>query len=391
MSDAEYTVSVAADEADLKALRHEWDELLERSSENRPFSTWTWASCWWDHHRAGKRLFIVTLRDGEGRLTGLAPFYREWLVPGVPVRRLRLMGAGNSDYLDLILTRGKEEDLAKALVAFLAAHGRAWQLLTLEEVPGDSPALAAFRSAAAAAGWPSVLLPQEVCPYLELPGTWEELRATLGKKTRKHLDYYRRRIEKESQFEIRLVEDPAALPAAMAEMFRLHQRRWQRRGMPGSFALPSVRRFHLDVARRFLDEGRLRLYLAYANGECVASQYSFRTSAGTFYYSGGFDPAWSWAGVGSLVVAHSIQRAIAEGLRLFDFLRGAEDYKYRWTSAERRNHQFSAVRPGSGARPLLKLLDLQNRAERSKKGRIEAQDGHLAAMGGTCIAQTYRL
>ncbi|MHB8756584.1 MAG: GNAT family N-acetyltransferase, partial [Bacillota bacterium] len=264
MSDAEYTASVVADEPGLRALRHEWDELLEGSAENRPFSTWTWASCWWDHHRAGKRLYIVTLRDGEGRLAGLAPFYCEWLLPGLPVRRLRLMGAGNSDYLDLIFTRGQEGALAKGLIGYLAAHGRAWQLLTLEEVPGDSPALAAIRRVAESAAWPSVLSPQEVCPYLELPGTWEELRSTLGKKTRKHLDYYRRRLEKESQFEIRLVEDPADLPGAMDEMFRLHQRRWRRRGMPGSFALASVRRFHLDVARRFLGEGRLRLYLAYA-------------------------------------------------------------------------------------------------------------------------------
>ena len=361
--------SVVSDDRGFAALQAEWDELFERSAANRPFSTWTWASCWWEHHRRGKRLLVVTIRDGADRLVGLAPFYCEWLAFGVPLPRLRLLGAGNSDYLDLIFERGREDELAETLVRYLSDHPATWRFLTLEEVPGDSPALAAFRRAAEAAGWTSVLLPQEVCPYRQLPGSWEELRQSLGKRTRKHLDYYRRRLEKENGFAIKLIEDPADLPAAMAEFFRLHQRRWWKRGLPGSFALASVRRFHLAVARRFLVEGRLRLYLAYAEGRCVAAQYSFRTSGGTFYYSGGFDPAWSWAGVGSLVVAHSIREAIAEGSPVFDFLRGAEDYKYRWTTTERRNYQFSAARPGFAVQPVLKLFDLQNRAVQAIKER----------------------
>ncbi len=66
-----YTVAAVTDERSFAALRGEWDDLLERSSENRPFSTWTWVTCWWEHHRRGKRLFILTIRDGKGRLAGL--------------------------------------------------------------------------------------------------------------------------------------------------------------------------------------------------------------------------------------------------------------------------------------------------------------------------------
>ncbi|HEY3314161.1 MAG TPA: GNAT family N-acetyltransferase [Bacillota bacterium] len=366
-----YEIGAVTEEVGLAAIRDEWESLLEGSRSNRPFSTWTWAATWWRHHRRGKALYLITLRRPGGELAGLAPFFRQWLLPGLPllpVRRLRLMGAGNSDYLDLIFARGEEEALARDLTSFLGSHPT-WELMTVEECPGDSPALAAIRQAADEAGWGSAYLPQEVCPYRPLPSTWDEFQQDLGKKTRKHLDYYRRRLERESNFEIRLVDSGAHVDQAMDDFFSLHKQRWWGKGMPGSFALPSVRRFHRDVARRFLDEGRLRLYLAYADDRCVASQYCFRTADGTFYYSGGFDPKWSWAGVGNLVLAHSIRQAIDEGSPAFDFLRGAEDYKYRWTSVDRRNYQFSAVRPGFPAQPLLGLLDLQNRAGQAIKER----------------------
>jgi CelD/BcsL family acetyltransferase involved in cellulose biosynthesis len=47
-------------------------------------------------------------------------------------------------------------------------------------------------------------------------------------------------------------------------------------------------------------------------------------------YIGGFDPRWSALSPGTLLLGHAIEQATAEGAAAFDFLRGAEAYKYRW-------------------------------------------------------------
>ena len=47
-----------------------------------------------------------------------------------------------------------------------------------------------------------------------------------------------------------------------------------------------------------------------------------------YLYNSGYDPAYSWLSVGLLLKAFCIKEAIALGKRRFDFLRGAEPYKY---------------------------------------------------------------
>jgi CelD/BcsL family acetyltransferase involved in cellulose biosynthesis len=51
-------------------------------------------------------------------------------------------------------------------------------------------------------------------------------------------------------------------------------------------------------------------------------------------YIGGFDPQFSSLSPGSLLIGHAIEQAEAEGAAHFDFLRGAEAYKYRWGAVD---------------------------------------------------------
>ena|SRR5438105_11909593 len=52
-------------------------------------------------------------------------------------------------------------------------------------------------------------------------------------------------------------------------------------------------------------------------------------------YLSGFDPALARFSLGTLLVGHAIEEAVREGAEEFDFLRGQEDYKYRWGAKDR--------------------------------------------------------
>lgn len=49
-----------------------------------------------------------------------------------------------------------------------------------------------------------------------------------------------------------------------------------------------------------------------------------------YYYIGGFDPDAARFSPGSLIIWLALQYAEQDGCRFFNFLRGAEPYKYRW-------------------------------------------------------------
>ena len=53
------------------------------------------------------------------------------------------------------------------------------------------------------------------------------------------------------------------------------------------------------------------------------------------YYQAGFNPEFSQYALGNQLILHAINDAIDLKCTEFDFMRGDEAYKYKWTSAER--------------------------------------------------------
>src|SRR2546428_11730535 len=104
-------------------LRAEWNELLEASPSKSLFLTWEWLFTWWKHLADGRRLSILVVH-AAGELVAIAPL--TWrprrLGHLLSVRSLEFLGTGSvgSDYLDLIVRRGRAAEAVRALAAYLA-------------------------------------------------------------------------------------------------------------------------------------------------------------------------------------------------------------------------------------------------------------------------------
>lgn len=330
-------IGEVTDAAGLTALRGEWQSLAERAPQATLFQTWEWQSSWWQHCGVG-RLWILTAREG-GALVGLAPLYRAPYY-GLPLRRVAFLGTGASDYLDFLALPGQADACRDAFLAHLAAHRGRWDLVDLQQLPPGAP----LAQAGSPKGLRARLLVQEVCPYVPLPGGAEAFAASLGKKLRSNIGYYRRLLAREFKVSWETVGN-GELHEAMEELFSLHQRRWRGRGLPGAFARSRVRRFHQAAARACLERGWLRLHRLRLDGRTRAALYCFQYHNRGYYYLGGFEPSFSRYSLGTVLTAHAIEDAIAGGAREFDFLRGDEPYKYAWKPMERRNFRLLLWKP----------------------------------------------
>jgi CelD/BcsL family acetyltransferase involved in cellulose biosynthesis len=131
---------------------------------------------------------------------------------------------------------------------------------------------------------------------------------------------------------------------ALSSLFALHAARWERRGLPGVLADDEVQSFHRDVARRMLGAGALRMYTMRIADRDVAVFYGFAHGETVYYYLGGYDPDLERLSIGTLIVAHAVDEAVRDGAKQFDFLRGAEEYKYAWGAKDRVNRHKQWVR-----------------------------------------------
>jgi CelD/BcsL family acetyltransferase involved in cellulose biosynthesis len=340
----------------LTALRETWCALQARCPRATPYQTWEWNEAWWRHFGSRKRarlLLFYADHSSEGdhsrnrnEPVGIAPLYTSWHL-GTPVRRLAWMGTGVADYLEPLACPQHEAQVTLALLQHLESALRGWDIADLQQLRPDAPLL---QNARANPRHAQSILPMEPCPYLVLPPTWEQFTARLGKKLRSNLGYSERLLHKTfADFHLSSA-DADTREAGMTALFELHQRRWNARWLPGVLGSRRVQAFHREVAARFLERGWLRLHLLHADGDCRAALYCFAHQGRTSYYLGGFAPDYARFSLGTLLTGRAIRQAITEGHIEFDFLRGAEPYKYRWQPEQRINHRLLLLhgsdRPG---------------------------------------------
>jgi CelD/BcsL family acetyltransferase involved in cellulose biosynthesis len=137
----------------------------------------------------------------------------------------------------------------------------------------------------------------------------------------------RRRAEECGAVAVQMA-DADSLDGMLDLLLHLHGVRWGARGETG--VLAGMEAFHREVAGRFLALGWLRLFALQIGASTAAANYGFHVRDRAYSYIGGLDPDLHRLSPGGLVVQHAIVQAVRDGATTFDFLRGAEQYKYHW-------------------------------------------------------------
>ncbi len=340
----------------LDALRAEWNSLLQRSATNTLFLTWEWQNAWWKTFGAGKTPLLMTFRDENDALVGIAPlFHQECVVdpsvslPAISVERpvavtggesqeaVHLIGGTEvSDYLDIIVPAERNEEVCAALLDALETHfgeeRSLWHLLDLRCLPSASPTIASVAELARARGWQVQQAREDVCPVLQLPGTWDDYLAnSLNKKQRHELRRKMRRAEESARVEWSWVTADD-FEAGLSTFVQLHKASHPDKD---AFMDEQMQGFFRAVARAALDQGWLRLGVLRFNGQPVASYLCFDYGGDRLVYNSGFDlSAYADLGPGIVAVGHLIQDAIRQGIKRFDFLQGNERYKYEFGAVD---------------------------------------------------------
>jgi CelD/BcsL family acetyltransferase involved in cellulose biosynthesis len=324
---------------DFTALRSEWNSLLFASASASPFLTWEWLHTWWRHLAGSSKLRIVAVRAGN-ELVALAPFRITSGTAYLPCLDMLGTGDAGSDYLDVIVRRGWEDEALTALAQFVRQRHTALRLTHL----GPSAVGERLADRLGEDGWKRTITAGGTCPYISLAGhSWESYLASLGASHRANL---RRRLRAlEQKFEVRFerVTTEAERRVAMPALMRYHARRFDDRGT--AFATRATRAFHDDVTIRALERGWLRLYVLRLNGEAAAVMYGFFHNQTFYFYQHGFDDRYQQHSLGLVLMGMSIRAAIDEGAAEFDMLWGVEPYKFLWARDRRelRNiHLFPA-------------------------------------------------
>ena len=291
---------------------------------------------------ATARPLLLGVFDGATAI-GLAPFVisRQRLNGLLPVRTIRFFHSTQSDYCEIIARRGMREAVLHAVMDHLRRERASWDLLMLREIPDRQGVAEAYESAFAAAGMGWFRNVASICYPIDLPDTWDNYYAALGKKHQKGYRYYTNKLRERGGFEFG-VAGPQEFGPLLDRFFELHQKRWNVVSLPGSFGDPAHRQTMEAVLRNMFDEGLLRLLFLRFDGKVIAAAVRFSDGNTLYGWLEGFDPDFGMFRIGNTFNYLTVQYAIENRYKVYDLMRGAHSYKTGFGAREVSNWVYFA-------------------------------------------------
>jgi CelD/BcsL family acetyltransferase involved in cellulose biosynthesis len=321
---------------EFQSLKHEWNSLLTKSASAVPFLRHEYLSAWWKTLGGGEwehgELFIIIARDKDGALVGIAPFFYTQSLDN----ESSLMFIGSieiSDYLDFIAPQKDLGNFIGSLFEFLAnENGLPWKSLDLYNFLENSPTIQYLEKSAVKRGWTYSQERLQHCPYITLPGDWETYLAGIDKKQRHEIRRKMRRAE-EAEIPIRwyIVDSEQDLGSEVDDFLALMAQDDEKQ----SFLTEEMRsQIHALVHAAF-QAGWLQLAFLEIGDTKAAGYLNFDFDDRIWVYNSGLDFGFGQYSPGWVLLGYLLQWANQKGRKVFDFMRGDEEYKYRFGGIDR--------------------------------------------------------
>lgn len=325
-------------------LKDKWNKLLDNSSINTVFLRWEWLWSWWSAYKdKNYDLCILLVFDAED-LIGIAPFYilhhKLWNV--FPVRSLLFLGTKEgsviSEYMDIISKIGEEKSVINAIFNYIDEEDIC-DAICLHKINSSSKSINLFKKISDDMKFLYIIRDMFKIPYVVLPCSFDDFLKSLSSSMRYKIRRNRRRLEKNYKGHIHRIDTISELETHFTELVRLHQKRWESRGLNGAFSEEKFLIFHKMIMKYLFENGYLQLRFLQINNENVACLYNIKYNNKIFFYQSGIDTSFDYSlSPGLLLHSYCIEDAIKEGIKEYDFLLmgNMDSYKKSWT----RNYRY---------------------------------------------------
>ncbi|MCA9445053.1 MAG: GNAT family N-acetyltransferase [Candidatus Omnitrophica bacterium] len=298
----------------------EWDDLAKQSGAEI-YQSYRWSKTWWDYYGEGRDLHILVFHS-EAQSVAILPFMVETI--GWGPFKVRIAKQLASDYTMGTMVPPVPLEFFEPVC--LATHRHfleeercdaiRWGPITgIESIEGFSDAL---QGPLMKDGYVLKKIPHGVESILDLPDDFESYLGGLSKNHRTNYRRSRNKLERETNYVVRVIEGSAGALESFEEFKRIHTRQWEAVGEPGHFGdWPKAEKFHQEMVKSESATGRLALVCSTANGEMVSAQYGY-TFGDQFTWllpARRMEEEWNKYGLGRVGFIHMVEAAIQRGCR----------------------------------------------------------------------------
>lgn len=311
-------------------MRDDWERLFFANPYHSPFLAWGWMYSWLEHLAGPHELFVLTLWDDEKVLQAIVPLlFRKPGKRSPQIFNICGYGPDCSDHLGTLHLPAYDARVHEIIADAIQRNVQKNCRLELNSLDSFQGAPKRLRTALRLRGRMSRMPEQHVCPKVQLPRTWEEFMSQLSSNFRSQVRRSYRRVANDENLEFRSLNESGSRQFAV-DLIKLNRARMRDLGITSSLENEQFREFLVDSVRYMATKNIAWMDTVKQENRTVGAALNFVHGNAIYYYMGGFCEEAKKIGPGNALFAHVIQRGISQQYKIYDFLRGAENYKYRW-------------------------------------------------------------
>lgn len=333
-------------------LKENWDAVYTSDPEGQFFLSWTWISNWLDGDRS-QWFILAAAPDGSSEYVAFFPLRLRTKMRrrGGFYNELTLAGRGLSDYSGIIAHPDHEGEAVAAFGRYLRRAN--WATLTLEYYRSSPVRLERLLRFLPTKQFRRKKVPSInkdnidnlICPYINLPDTWDDYLATLGSNTRQKMRRFLRKVDDGEEYRV-TVTNEETFERDIEILLNLWATKWSAR--KGN-RIPGLLRANRGMFRSCFETGTLFLPVMWQGDTplgALAILADQQKKAFLFFMAGRNETVRTPVPSGVALHAYSLRHAIENGIKTYDFLRGNEEYKYMFGVEEVRIHNLVITTPG---------------------------------------------
>ncbi|MGB7710479.1 MAG: tetratricopeptide repeat protein [Microcoleus sp.] len=398
-------IDVIDDFETFNKITENWDFVYESDPHAQFFLSWVWLSGWLN--MVAEPWFILAAKPDPHDSSYIAFFPLKLILNqrdgGGFETQLYMAGNSVADYTGLICLPGYEEEVIPAFAAYIQQQ-LVWSSFDVQNILETDKRMFLFLRCFSGEQFKfrqhriqnnGEVTDNYIAPYLALTDDWDQyLQNNVGANTRQKIRRFLKKVEASDEFHISQV-DADNVESHIEILIRLWESKW--RDKKGDKCDVIINYFR-QILRHCFENNCLYFPVLWKGDKplgAIANFVDVRQKSMLFLITGR-DQTFKNPPPGLILHAEAIRYAIQNGFKVYDFLRGNEEYKYSFGSKDRRiEHIVAQYKDGQHRQLDVRTLPwafqftIQNHranrlaeAEQGYHQILEAQSNHPEALYG---------
>ena len=312
-----------------------WDKLLRCAEERTVFQGYRWLTAWWEiFSDEDRQLLLLTAYSGDD-LVAAAPLFVDGRMGMV-----RFVGDGHNDYANFIVDATKPESIDE-LLDTLFGDATSWSRALLNEVPESSRLAQSLTSRALEPRRRLKTNGLTRCPRLLIAGNPNAVSEKIEKKSVKR---HCAKLARLGPVTAAHYWTKSEIAPFLDDFFEQHIARWSATSHPSLFLNEQNRAFYRALISELCPTGELVFTVLRAGERVVAYHLGLISGEDFLWYKPTFDIELAAYSPGEVLLKELLLLAERKDFQAFDFTRGGEAFKTRFSNDLRYNASFSWYR-----------------------------------------------